>query len=188
MNDVLKSLCSPDELASCLQAELVCQFPNDATSGNCIPTSDLAQLLVVIDRLSLFVPTMRSAGSKIDPKIREALITYARDHKAAGSFVMACVRNDLAQAATRADPSNLRDLAEIMRFIINELPSPCWGSEAKVAAWLVVKGPTPLPDLREPATTRRVCDGCDGTGGVLSTPCPKCNGDGMIGAEVKQCP
>lgn len=81
--------------------------------------------------------------------IRQAIITYARDHKAAGSFVMSCLANDLMQAATRADPQNFADLPEIMRFLFNELPGHCWGSEAIVRHWLTETGPTPLPDLNE---------------------------------------
>lgn len=35
--------------------------------------------------------------------IRQAIVTYARDHKAAGSFVMACLGNNLLEASTRAE-------------------------------------------------------------------------------------
>lgn len=154
MIDALKTLLTDDDLAAYAEAQRVVEsFPSESTSGTGILTSDLASLLQVIDRLAFH---LGPRDGKIDPKMRSAMIAYARDHKAAGDFVMACFRNDLVQAATRADPSNLVALPAIMRFIYNELPSICWGSEAKVDAWLAVKGPTELPDLRAMETEARL--------------------------------
>lgn len=83
----------------------------------------------------------------IPPKIREALDRYAKEHIAAGHFVMAVLRNDLMSAVFRADDQSLAALAAIVCYCYNELPSTCWGSPDKVTAWLLIPGDTLLKDI-----------------------------------------
>ncbi len=53
-----------------------------------------------------------------------------------GGFLRAVLENDLAGAFGRADDDNRRAMHDIVCYVYNELPSQCWGSPAKVAAWL----------------------------------------------------
>lgn len=53
-----------------------------------------------------------------------------------GDFMLAVLSNDLREACGRADELNQHLLWEIVSWFYNEAPSPCWGSPAKVDAWL----------------------------------------------------
>ena len=73
------------------------------------------------------------------PEIKESLDAYAATGRPTGGFLRACLETDLAQAMGRADLGNRADLFDIVRYIYNELPGPCWGSVAKVGTWLKQK-------------------------------------------------
>lgn len=66
-----------------------------------------------------------------------------------GSFLRACLENDLCQAAMRADDQNRFCLAEIVLFLYRCCPERAWGSPARVTSWLA--DPTPVA-LSAPAT------------------------------------
>lgn len=68
--------------------------------------------------------------------IRNALDCYVSDHRPVGAFLTAVLSNDLRMAVGHADDANLPLLPEIVRYCHWELPGRCWGSPAKVAAWL----------------------------------------------------
>lgn len=70
------------------------------------------------------------------PEIRASLLAYALDGRETGGFLRACLENDLMEAVCRADENNLADIADIARFIYNELPAPCHGSPGHVQRWL----------------------------------------------------
>ena len=53
-----------------------------------------------------------------------------------GSFLEAVLENNLAQSFGRADDKNIEMIPTIIRYIWYNLPSRCWGSPAKVKAWL----------------------------------------------------
>ena len=48
----------------------------------------------------------------------------------------ACLENNFVQAVALADERSFEGLKVIARHCYNELPSECWGSPEKVAAWL----------------------------------------------------
>jgi len=68
--------------------------------------------------------------------IRAALIRYIDERREPGGFLKAVLSNDLINAVGRADTKNRADLAEIVQYCYNELPSRAWGSPEKVKAWL----------------------------------------------------
>lgn len=72
----------------------------------------------------------------IRPEIKECLDRYVKLKIRPGHFVMAVLENNLKEAFNRADDHNRLYLSEIVRYCHNTLPANCWGSEAKVAAWL----------------------------------------------------
>lgn len=59
-----------------------------------------------------------------------------------GSFMMSMLKNDLAETFSTADEINARIVVDYVRYMHNELPSPCWGSPEKVAAWIASKEET----------------------------------------------
>lgn len=72
---------------------------------------------------------------EIPPHIKKALDNYAEHHQPTGGFVRAVLENSLL-AVNLADDDSLKAIREIIRYVYNELPGDCWGSKAKVTAWL----------------------------------------------------
>jgi hypothetical protein len=52
-----------------------------------------------------------------------------------GSFLTACLENDLIGAVNRADPECLTRLPAIVRWINWQIPNHAWGSRERVARW-----------------------------------------------------
>jgi hypothetical protein len=70
-----------------------------------------------------------------------------------GSFVMRMLCNDLIGTIRAADPQSLAALPILLRYLHNEVPTQCYGSEDKVTAW--GNGPDPTTDhLLRNATTK----------------------------------
>lgn len=67
---------------------------------------------------------------------REAIDRYVRDHLEPGGFLSAVLCNDLRGACERADTQNRPALWHIVNYLYNQCPANCWGSEARVTAWL----------------------------------------------------
>jgi len=53
-----------------------------------------------------------------------------------GHFLLAVLNNDLREACSRADDINRHLLWEIVGWLWNEAPAPCWGSPEKVSMWI----------------------------------------------------
>lgn len=64
------------------------------------------------------------------------LRAYRDEGRPVGDFLRALLSNDLLEAVGRADHHNIWLLPIYVGFLYNEMPSPAWGSPAKVAAWL----------------------------------------------------
>ncbi len=75
----------------------------------------------------------------LKPDIKESLQLYVNKGCPTGSFLQACLENDLLEAAMRADSVNRLMLHEIAGYIYHELPGQCHGSRERVAAWLKQK-------------------------------------------------
>jgi len=56
-----------------------------------------------------------------------------------GGFLRAVLANDLMEAVGRADESSLLHLADICRFVYNDIPSNVHGSYARVDAHIAAK-------------------------------------------------
>jgi hypothetical protein len=69
----------------------------------------------------------------------EAIQRYVEHGLQPGHFLLAVLQNDLYGACARADLVNRHRIFEIVQYLYNEVPSACWGSKEKVAAWLVGK-------------------------------------------------
>lgn len=96
----------------------------------------------------------------IPPLVRAAIDRYVKDHVKCGDFTMSVLRNDLREAVPRADDDSFAALRSIVCYCHNEIPGPCWGSPAKVEAWLAMASDESL---------KRVVDQTDAVIGKL---CP----------------
>lgn len=70
------------------------------------------------------------------PSHLSSLLKYVEQRIPPGSFLMAVLCNNLAEACGRADLQNRRRLFEYVQYLYNDAPSACWGSKEKVDAWL----------------------------------------------------
>lgn len=68
--------------------------------------------------------------------IQGSMQRYIENRISPGSFCTAVLCNDMTGAFARADHINRYKLFEIVSWLYNEAPSPCWGSPEKVNAWL----------------------------------------------------
>ena len=66
----------------------------------------------------------------------EILDRYVRERIHPGSFLKAVLYNDLREACAHADEDNAVALWAIVGWLYNEAPGMCWGSAAKMEAWL----------------------------------------------------
>lgn len=72
----------------------------------------------------------------IPPNIKLALDKWASNGDIPGDFVLAVLHNDLMDAVCRADADSLASIRDIVLYVYNDLPSPCWGSLQNVNLWL----------------------------------------------------
>lgn len=75
-------------------------------------------------------------ASQIPPMMHEGIIQYITNGYAAGSFLMAIFKNDLRDAAARADENSRRVIWDYVNFLHNNAPGMCWGSPENVNIWL----------------------------------------------------
>lgn len=68
--------------------------------------------------------------------IRDSVRKYIEDGRPVGDFLTAVFENNLKEAFMRADDINTSKMKDIVGFMYNHAPSPCWGSPEKVAEWL----------------------------------------------------
>lgn len=72
----------------------------------------------------------------IRPDMMEAIEAYIKKRRPPGGFLSAVIQNDLSAAMGRADSENLANLQAFVAYFYNEAPADCWGSPAKMKAWL----------------------------------------------------
>ena len=78
-----------------------------------------------------------SPDAKLIPaNIKEAIDAYVASGRPPGDFTGAVLDNNLCEAVARADGSSLANLIHIVAYCWWEIPGNCWGSPAKVEAWL----------------------------------------------------
>lgn len=75
-------------------------------------------------------------GMVIPARMMGGIRRYIEQGILPGEFWQAVLRNDLRDAAGRADSTNERILPAYVRYLYNEAPADCWGSLEKVNAWV----------------------------------------------------
>ena len=78
--------------------------------------------------------------SMLPPHMIEGARDYVENGLEPGGFLMAVLCNDLTGAFGRADSINREEMFTWASWLFNEAPSPCWGSPAKVRAWILSHG------------------------------------------------
>lgn len=68
--------------------------------------------------------------------MKKSVKEYIENGRPIGSFLTAVFSNNLVKSFGRADPTNFRHMDKWAAFLYNEAPTPCWGSEKAVAAWI----------------------------------------------------
>ena len=66
----------------------------------------------------------------------DAIHRYATDHTKVDGFLTAVLENNLREAIGRSDQASQHGLLHIVQYCHWEIPHECWGSPAKVKAWL----------------------------------------------------
>lgn len=79
--------------------------------------------------------------SILPPHIQDGFRVYIERHVLPGSFVRACLENNLRDAFGKADEINRERLCDIVQFLYNEAPNDCWGSREKVQVWISKRVP-----------------------------------------------
>ena len=67
---------------------------------------------------------------------------YVDKRYPSGSFLYAVLTNNLIDAVTKADDTNIHCLRSIVLYIYNNTPGICWGNREKVEEWI---NPTKKP-------------------------------------------
>ena len=82
----------------------------------------------------------RPDSALIEPRFKESIDYYVRQHRPTGAFLRNVLANDLAEAVLSADPKALINLPHILAYIYNEIPGACWGDQERVRRWLAKGG------------------------------------------------
>jgi len=72
----------------------------------------------------------------IPESTRNGIDDYVQGHIPPGDFLKAVLENNLMGTVFASDDENLGALLDICRYVWNYTPATCWGSPAKVKAWL----------------------------------------------------
>ena len=67
---------------------------------------------------------------------REGLLEYIEHGRPVGDFLFAVLENNLREAFWKADEINQAALRQYIDYLYGYCPSQCWGSRAKVNAWI----------------------------------------------------
>ncbi len=70
-------------------------------------------------------------------RLLESLNRFGQDGVPTGGFLRAVLTNNLIEAAAHADIESAPHLVSIALYVHHELPFGCFGSVAKVDAWIV---------------------------------------------------
>ena len=81
-------------------------------------------------------PESQAARAKIPLFVYLSLRRYADERTPVGGFLAAVLSNNLERSIAKADAANLALLPNIVRYMYNHMPGNCWGSSARVDAWL----------------------------------------------------
>jgi hypothetical protein len=79
---------------------------------------------------------MKESYKSVPDRTIRSINRYVTDGMIPGDFLTAVLENKLVEAFSRADLENLNALEDIVRYVYNEIPMDCWGSEEEVKQWV----------------------------------------------------
>lgn len=82
--------------------------------------------------------------SLLPEHMRKGTRLWIEDGIMTGSFLTAVMENKLVQAFHHADEKNAESMEEWVRFLWNEAPGDCWGSEENVTRWRTAQMGAPV--------------------------------------------
>ena len=88
--------------------------------------------------------------SRLPGHMQDGARDYVEHGYEPGGFLLAVLCNDLTGAFGHADTENAAALGEWARWLWMEAPSQCWGSRAKVAAWIAKHAAESVEERSEP--------------------------------------
>jgi hypothetical protein len=72
----------------------------------------------------------------VPEQLHAGLVEYLAARRPVGGFLTAVLSNDLCGACVRADDVCAPLIPRVVFFLINYATAECWGSKARVDAWL----------------------------------------------------
>lgn len=80
--------------------------------------------------------TYKYRNVELPPHLKSSLDAYVQTGRPLGSFLQACVDNNLREACGRADETNLPLIPVIVSYLHCECPIFCWGMEGQHDRWV----------------------------------------------------
>lgn len=71
----------------------------------------------------------------ISGRLLKALYGHIEHGHPTGGFLYAVLSNDLKESIARADVDSRLAMFNVVEFLYNFAPDPCWGSPEKVKTW-----------------------------------------------------
>ncbi len=72
--------------------------------------------------------------------LKESIDLYVQQGVPTGSFLQACIENDLKEAIGTADERNIRLLPEIVQYLYWHVPRQCCGEKGVFEKWIKAGG------------------------------------------------
>lgn len=80
-----------------------------------------------------------SRGVTLPDNLKESLDAYEKEGRPTGSFLTACIDNNLRDAIGRADDESLAALPAIVGYLYGEMDLRCWGRPGAASDWIQKK-------------------------------------------------
>lgn len=78
--------------------------------------------------------------SNIPLHICDSILLYIEHGTPPGSCLSAIFNGDLYEAYARADEEVAAHMGDIVKFIVNNAPTGCWGWRDSTATWIKMRG------------------------------------------------
>ena len=75
-------------------------------------------------------------GFYIPSRMIAGIRRYVDERIPPGRFLTAIIQNNLSGAVGQADDENMKNIPAFVGYCYNKTPGACWGSKAKMKAWL----------------------------------------------------
>lgn len=84
----------------------------------------------------------------IPVRIKLAIDTWVLTGAFPGNFTKSILENNLVKAINGADEESLAAIKDIVQYVVNDIPAPCWGSKDNMNSWASAGGQKGKHDAR----------------------------------------